>query len=331
MFAFRLRGGRVVAALLSGALVAVGVAAWSSSNSAAAGKRYHMVLIVGVTNNPFYTSMARGAQAEASTLGISLTTQGATTWSPSQQTPILNAAVAEHPNAIILVATDPKAMNLPLQQAKQAGIVTVTADSDVATPSNRIAFYASDSYQGGVLAGQFLNQQIHGQGQVFVLMAIPGDPSGDARLAGFKAGLGPGVKSGKIDLLSVQYSGEDQVKGTSIVEAVLQAHPHLAGLFAEDTINAQAAAVAINNAKLAGKVKAVAFDASPLEIQAVKQGVFTALIGQKPYNEGADAVEAAYQTLQGSHAYRGQTINTGFVIITHANVNSPLAKKYAYH
>jgi len=332
MFPFRGARRRLVTAAAGAAVIAVIAAVVSvTSGAAAPAKHYRMTLIVGVTNNPFYSSMSRGAKAEGAKLGVSVTVQGATTWSPSAQTPILDAAIASHPNAIILVATDPKAMDLPLKQAKQAGIVTVTADGDVQTPANRIAFFVSSNYVGGVLAGKTLASQIHGKGEVFVLMAIPGVPDGTQRLNGFKAGLGSALKNGQIKLLPLQYSGEDQVKGSAIMEAVLRGHPNLAGVFAEDTINAQAVAVTLKNAHLGGKVKAVGFDASPLEVQAVKQGIFAAAIGQKPFDEGADAVKAAYQTLNGSHAYHGQTIHTGFVIITPKNVNSPMVQKYAYH
>jgi ribose transport system substrate-binding protein len=303
----------------------------TSATSATANKCKSVALVVGVTNNPFYTSMERGAKATADELGVTLTVDGSPEWSPAKQTPIVNAVIARHPDVLVLVATDPVAMDPIAKAAIDAGIVVVTADTDIQTPANRIINYASDNVEGGKIAGETLLQLIGGKGKVFLLNAIPGETTTVDRGKGFEGAIDAAVKSGAVTYLPVQFSQEDQVKGTAIVSAVLQANPDLAGIFAEDTINGQAAAVAVKNAGLSGKVKVVAFDASPGEVDALKAGDFQALIGQKPYDMGGMAVKAGCDAVNGNtSAYTGQVVHTDYVVMTPQNITDPNISKYAY-
>jgi len=275
--------------------------------------------------------MEKGAMAMAAQLGVKLTIDGALVWDPSKQIPILDAVIARHPDGIIFVADDPTAENAALKTALDAGIVVATADSDVSDPSLRIVFYNGDNQAGGLAAGQAMASLIGGKGKVFELNATPGVIDGTQRMDGFKQGLGQALTSGAINFLPVQYSNEDQVRGTAVVSAVLAANPDLAGIFAEDTINGQATAVAVKNAHLNGKVKVVAYDASPGEVDALKAGTFSALIAQKPYDEGGGALQSIVDYLNGNKAkYTGQTVSLGVVVMTQQNITDPNVSKYMY-
>ncbi|HEX7297569.1 MAG TPA: ABC transporter substrate-binding protein [Solirubrobacteraceae bacterium] len=330
------RRGRLAIVAMSLLVVSMLAAACGSSSSSTSSgttttpakkKAYRVTLIVGITNNPFYTSMARGAQAAAKELGVTLDVQGATEFSPSAETPIINAVIAKKPDGIVLVPTDAKAIDPLAKQASAAGITIATADIDVATPSSRIAFFASDNEVGGQMAGKQLIKDTGGKGKVFVLADAPNVPTGVARVNGFKEA----IKGSGLKMLPVQYSDEQQGKGTSVVDAVLQGNPDLAGIFAEDTINGQATAVSLQNAHKVGKVKAVAFDASPSEVVALRKGIFSALIGQKPYLMGDQAVRAIVEHLNGDKTkWHGQKIDTGFQVITKDNMDDPDVSKFIY-
>ena len=91
----------------------------SSTTSAKLGK---IVYIPGLTGNPFYNTVSCGASAEAKTLGVGYSYQGASTFAVADQTNIVNAVVATKPGAIMISITDPTAMIGPLTAAKNAGI-----------------------------------------------------------------------------------------------------------------------------------------------------------------------------------------------------------------
>ncbi len=56
---------------------------------------------------------------------------------------------------------------------------------------------------------------------------------------------------------------------------------------------------ALRNSDKAGKVKLVGYDAYKVEVDALKDGVFTALIAQQPAREGGLAVQYAYDKVTG--------------------------------
>ena len=69
----------------------------SGSSSESSGKHYTIALVPGLTDDPFYITMHAGAAAEAKKLGVTLTWQGGTTFSPTAQLPVVNALLAKHP------------------------------------------------------------------------------------------------------------------------------------------------------------------------------------------------------------------------------------------
>src|SRR4051812_1711232 len=117
---------RVKAGAAAAMAVAVGVAVAGTGVSLAASAKpaakYNITLIQGVAGDGFYGSMACGAKKAAAPLGVNLTVTGGATWSPTVQTPVLNAVVAKKPDAILIAPNDAKAMRAPLKQAADAGI-----------------------------------------------------------------------------------------------------------------------------------------------------------------------------------------------------------------
>src|SRR5919109_5683559 len=77
-----------------------------------------VVLIQGVAGDEFYVTMDCGAQTAADELGVNYTVQGPSGFDPTLQTPIVNAVVAQGPDAILIAPTERTAMIGPLQAAQ---------------------------------------------------------------------------------------------------------------------------------------------------------------------------------------------------------------------
>ena len=107
-----------------------------SSSSSKAGQDYEVVFIPGVTGDDFFHTIWLGAEDEAEKLGVSIEQQAPPKYEPASQIPIVNAAVARKPDAIIVAATDAEALQAPLEQAAQRGIKVVTFDTTAATPAS---------------------------------------------------------------------------------------------------------------------------------------------------------------------------------------------------
>src|SRR5919198_4749620 len=134
-----------VAALLALAMAACGDKSSSATKgSSSGGSHYTMVFIPGVTGDDFFHTIWLGAQEEAKRLGVSIEQQAPPKYEPSSQIPIVNAAVARRPDALIVAATDAEALQAPLQQAAARGIKVVTFDTTTRDPSFAVTHVSSD-------------------------------------------------------------------------------------------------------------------------------------------------------------------------------------------
>ncbi|MFE3057015.1 ABC transporter substrate-binding protein [Nocardia sp. NPDC059239] len=306
-------GGR--AAVMAGVVVAVaGLLAGcggSVSNSGKADTK-KLVLIPGVANEPFYISMQCGAQDEAKKLGYSLDTQAPTQFDASLQTPIVTGVIANKPGAILIAPTHAQAMASPIKQAKDAGIKVIEVDTALDDTSIALSSISSDNVKGGQLAAVTLAKLVGDKGSVLVINTKAGTSTTDQRAQGFEDELKqnhPGMSS-----LGVQYNNNEAAQAASIVTATLAAHPDLAGIFATNLSSAEGAATGLRNAGKLGQVKVVGFDASPKQVQDLKDGTVQALIAQNPSDIGKQGVDQADAALQGKPVTR--KIQTDMIAIT---------------
>ncbi|MFB7723110.1 ABC transporter substrate-binding protein [Nocardia sp. NPDC056100] len=313
-----MRTGR--AAVLAGVMVTVAAlvtGCGGSVSNSGSGDAKKLVLIPGVANEPFYISMQCGAQAEAKQLGYTLDTQAPTQFDAAQQTPIVTGVIANKPGAILIAPTHAQAMASPIKQAKDAGIKVIEVDTALEDTSVALSSIASDNVKGGQLAAQTLAKLVGDKGSVLVINTKAGTSTTDQRAQGFEAELKshPGMSS-----LGVQYNNNEAATAASIVTATLAAHPDLAGIFATNLSSAEGAATGLRNAGKLGQVKVVGFDASPKQVQDLKDGTVQALIAQNPGDIGKQGVDQAAAALEGKPVTRN--IQTGMIALTQDNMSS---------
>lgn len=270
-----------------------GSSASSSTGSATAPSASNITIgfIPGVTTDPFFISMETGAQQEAQRLGVHLLWQGPTQYAPSAQTPVVNSLVARGVNALVVAPTDATAMIPPIRNAVNAHIPVVTVDSTITDTSLLTAQITASNTQGGSSAADILAQQVGEKGTVVVLAPGPGITTDAQRVQGFTKEI---AKYPNIQYIGVQYDQEQDTRAASLAQELLLSHPNLVGIFGTDDTSASGAANGIRTAGKSGKVKIVAYDAEPQEVQGLQQGLISALIAQKPSEEGQLAVQAAY-------------------------------------
>ncbi len=315
-----IRRRRVVAttiamAALAGLASGCGSSGSSGGGGGGGGKHYNMALVAGVKGDEFYITMNCGAQAEAKKLGVSLNFSGPDQFDPSLQTPVLNAVTARSPNAILIAPTDTQAMQAPIEQAAQNSKV-VLVDTTLKDPSIAQSQVHSDNTKGGVIAGQTLLKLIGNKGKVFVMNVKPGVSTTDQRQQGFQQAV-KGVSG--VSYIGAQYDNDDPAMAASIVSAVLQRNPDLAGIFATNLFSAEGAATALQQAGKLGKVKTVGLDAGPKQVADLSKGLVQALVAQEPALIGQDGVLQAYNALAGKPVTK--VINTGYNVITKQNLS----------
>jgi ribose transport system substrate-binding protein len=317
------------------ALIVVGLLAPSMLNIAsAAEKKYTIALIPGLTTDPFYITMHKGAEEAAKVLGVNLVFQGAPDFNPVTQVPVLNAIIGRKPDAILIAPTDKTQLVEPLKKAMEAGIPVITVDTFIGTGHYQtgsgdadfpISYIASDNVLGGAIAARALAKAIGDKGKVYVSNVKPGISTTDQREQGFKEEM---KKHPNITVLDTQFNDDDANKSASQLQSVYARNSDLAGVFGANLFSALGAANGVKQVGGSGKVKVVAFDAPKSLVGEITSGNVDIAIAQHPAEIGYFGVVSAYAHLTGQSV--PPLIGTGFTVIDKSNIEDPKVKRFIY-
>ena len=272
----------------------------SAATSSCSGKK--IAFVVGAESDPFFKAMKVGATDETAKLGASLIWQGdPKEYSPATQIPVVDQVLAQQPDGLVLIPTDPDALQPSVAKAVAAGVVVANVDTRVTDLGQVLTFITGDNTDGGTKAADTIaaaiGYQDGGTYKVVVGLTSETATTNVARLEGFKSAIAEKYKGLEIvDVASAQ--SEPEVANTN-VNNWLTKYPDLNAIFAIDGTNGAGAAAALQAKGLAGKVVLVGYDASPDNVKLIKTGVFTALIAQDPATEARQAVDALCAKISG--------------------------------
>jgi ribose transport system substrate-binding protein len=319
-----MRSTRAVVALLA-AVALVGAACGNGDEGGGEEGPLDVVLIQGVAGDEFYITMDCGAQAAAEELGVNYSVQGPSEFDPTEQIPIVEAVVAQQPDAILIAPTERTALAGPLQTAQDAGITVVLVDTIVDDPNIGVSRIATDNVEGGRVAGEALLDLIGGKGSVFVNTTQPGVSTVEERVQGFEEVIEG--QSG-IEYLGAEFNNDDPTRAAEITSAKLAANPNLAGIFATNLFSAEGAATALRDAGAQKEVKLVGFDASPGQVGQLEEGLVQALVAQNPREIGFQGVQTAVAALRGEPFE--EQITTPLTVVTQDNLTDPAVRDTLY-
>jgi ribose transport system substrate-binding protein len=284
-----------------------------------------LTLVQGIANEPFYITMWCGAKAEAAKQGVSIDVTAPDQWDVAQQTSVVNAVAAKRPDSVLIAPVDDTAMEAPVQQLAQNGSKVILVDTTLKNPAVGLSRISSDNREGGRLAARTLADLIGDKGKVLVLGTTPGTPTTVARVEGFKEEI---AKHSNVQLVKVEFPGDDAAAAGSKVTATLAAHPDLAGVFASNLVTGEGTGNGLRQAGKIGDVKFVQFDASPKQVEDLQNGVSQALIAQEPDVIGAEGVKQAIAALDGKSVQK--EIKTELIAVTKENMTDPSVSAHLY-
>lgn len=260
-----------------------------------------IAFVMGAEADPFFQAMKLGAEQEAAALGVELIWQGdPSNYSAETQIPIVDSVLAQQPDGLVLIPTDPTALQASVSKAVAAGITVANVDTRVEDLSDVLIFITGDNTDGGAKAADAIAEAIgYTEGQTYEVvigLTSPTATTNVGRKDGFEAAIAakyPGIK-----VVDVAYSEANPEKAATNVNNWLTKYPNLSGIFAIDGTNASGAAAALEAKGLAGKVALVGYDAYPDNVAKIKAGIFTALIAQDPAAEARLAIQTLVEFLR---------------------------------
>ena len=263
-----------------------------------------IALVMKTLNHPYFLDMQRGAREAARHLNIRLVIQAAEREiDVEKQMQIVENMIQRRVSALCIAPSGSREIVPVIVKANRAGIPVLIVDTRVDQEALREAggeiagFVGADNFRGGRMAGDYLVEQLNGQGKVAILEGIPGHETGDSRLRGFHQVI---RKHPGIQVLSSQTANWERAQGYTVFQNMLQARPDIEALFSCSDMMALGAIEAIAEAGREGSIVVVGFDATSEAREAVRQGRMLATVAQYPYDMGKRVVENAVEVLRGN-------------------------------
>ncbi|MEU9618838.1 substrate-binding domain-containing protein [Streptomyces sp. NPDC088251] len=306
------KGAGAVKFGIAAVCVALVVGGISYFNAGSSGSNTKVGMSLSTLNNPFFVQMKAGAQAEAKAAGVDLTVTDAQN-DASQQANQLQNFTSSGVKSIIVNPVDSDAAGPAVRGANKADIPVIAADRGV-NKAQTAALVASDNVAGGELAAKTLADKLGGKGSIVILQGTAGTSASRERGAGFAEGIKayPGIK-----VVAEQPADFDRTKGLDVMTNLLQSHPGITGVFAENDEMALGAVKALGS-KAGKSVSVVGFDGTPDGLKAVGAGTLYASVAQQPKELGKIAVQNAVRAAEGKKV--DSTVKVPVKVVTEKNV-----------
>ncbi|HXB57782.1 MAG TPA: substrate-binding domain-containing protein [Vicinamibacteria bacterium] len=254
-----------------------------------------IAMIAKSSANFVFLSAQRGAEDAARALsqkhGVSIEVSWLT---PAREDAAVQAeritqAVRDGAKAVLISCSDAAQLTGPIDAAVDAGVAVMTFDSD-APGSKRFAFYGADDGDLGDKVMTDLAELLGGQGQVAILAGSPNAPNLRARAEGVRKAA---LRYKKIEVVDSVNHIETPQDAALAVLRVDAARPKLAGwamvggwpLFR----SSQSANLVAELQER--KLKVIAVDALPDQLNYVERGLVSVLWAQPTYDWGKVGVE----------------------------------------
>jgi ABC-type sugar transport system substrate-binding protein len=235
------------------------------------------------TSNPFRATETNSITAEAKRLGVKLIQRNANADVNAQNSQIEDM-IAQGAKVLIVAPENSAGLGPALAEAKAKKIPVLTIDRTVngTACSDFIAFIGSNFYGQAQIAADDLGAATGGNANVAVLTGTPGNNVTTDRTNGFNAEVK--AKYPNMRIVASQTGNFDQTDGQKVMEQLLQAHPDINAVYAENDEMALGAIQAIISAgKTPGKdVKIVSIDGTQQCVQDVANGTVVADIETNP-------------------------------------------------
>lgn len=263
-------------------------------------------------SNPFFEAVNNGGKDAAAQQGVTLDIQYGEE-DPVNETTILETAIANKVDAIVVGIADDNAYDDVLCRAAAAGIVVLTINIDDSKGRDggicRMAFMGQDFVETGYILGKRMIAEagIKEGDLVFTPVEAPEGTYAVLRHQGVQKALDEvGAKS------EILGTGNDHGQALNLMTQYLLGHPDVKAIISlGQTPNSQA----VQAAKDAGLTVAIGgFDISESILKNIEDGEMIAAVDQQPYSQGFYGVtQAALAVKYGLYPSEMNTGGAGLV------------------
>jgi ribose transport system substrate-binding protein len=230
-----------------GTAAATDTAADTTSTVNTSGKRVKIIASVPPTDHGWLGAISKDAKAAAEKhddVDFELL-QAADADSQAQQ---IEQAIAEKPDVLVVLPQDGAALTPVAQKAERAGIPVVNIDRLFTAPDAATATILGDNYQIGVLAANYIADELKCNGNVVEIQGLAGISVTEDRTKGFTDTIKKKCPGGGVKIVASQPGDFNPDKGLTVMENILQAQSDIDAVYTHDDDMAQGVVQAIRNA-----------------------------------------------------------------------------------
>ncbi len=218
-----------------------------ASGTGGSGETVSIVASVPPTDHGWLGAISKNAQAAADQfddVDFELL-EAADSDSQAQQ---IEQAISEKPDALVVLPQDGEALTPVAQKAEAAGIPVINVDRLFSEPDAATATILGDNYQIGVLAADYIAEELNCDGNVVEIQGLAGISVTEERTAGFADELKKKCPDGGVEIIAQQPGDFNPDTGLKVMENILTAEDDIDAVYTHDDDMAQGVVQAIRNA-----------------------------------------------------------------------------------
>jgi rhamnose transport system substrate-binding protein len=315
------------------ALAAVGVLA-GVSGCEKKPEKTRIAMVVKNLGNGFFDAAHAGADEAARQIGgMEVIYTGPTTPSAEGQIEIINSLISQKVDAIVISANDPNALVPIAKKAMRRGIKVISFDSGLAPEGRLMQLNPSNAELIGEKQVQMAASDIGGAGEVAILSASAQATNQNIWINVMKKVL-ERPEYARVKLVATVYGDDQSDKSYREAIGLLRSHPDLKAIIAPTTVGIVAAAKAVVDEKLVGKVFVTGLGLPSEMAGHVKSGAVKEFAIWNPIDLGYAATYAAAEFVKGkAQAQPGATVPVGRMgsVTLDANREAALGPPFTYN
>lgn len=316
---------RKVLALLLAALTVLPLTACSGDSLSDEENQTRVKVIVKKRDYDYWAVVQMGAEAAGREFGVEVDFDGPTNEKDIDgQIRMVQSAVAQKFDALVLAASDYVALAPAAEQARAAGMPVIIIDSNIKSDKMN-SFVGTDNVDAGRKLGESLIEKVGTGCDIAVMSFVKGAATADQREEGFFKQISgyPDIK-----LLETAYCNSDEDYASELTYGIVDKYPELDAIVCLNAYGTVGVARAITEMGKAGEISIIGFDSTPQEVSFMEQGAIQSLVIQNPFNMGYLGVKYALDALKNVSV--PETVNTGANVIDQENMYLPENQKLVF-
>jgi simple sugar transport system substrate-binding protein len=277
-------------------------------------RRLRIVVVThGEAGDPFWVPVRKGLEQAARDVGVDVSYRAPDVYGPTRMRRLVEAAVAERPDGLVVSLPDPRTLAPVLRKATRLDIPVVAINSgvDVYRRLGALLFVGQPAYGTGLAAGRRLAAA--GVRNAICVVHQADVASLRQRCRGFAAGLAR--MGGRSIVVEIELQQQREAVGRLVGWFAGSSTP-IDGVLAVGPAGATPALAALRAARAFGRVKMATFDLAPDILRALRRGQIEFAVDQQPYLQGYLPVVFLAQRARLGLMPAGTTIETGPDFVT---------------